>query len=73
MQRGFTIIELIIVIVIVGSLASVVLPLISRSFSGAEYVRTPSNAVLADSVSCSNGILMKNGQPIVQNGTAVKC
>jgi prepilin-type N-terminal cleavage/methylation domain-containing protein len=72
MQRGFTLIELMIVLAIIGILAAVVAPMIAGR-GQSTHVEPPSGATTVHSVSCVNGILMQNGEPFVRSGDAVKC
>ena len=79
--RGFTLIELIIVLAIIGIIASFVASIVKSLLLDNEFDIAPDSMPAGGkvierettSVKCQNGILLKNGDPVVEDGAAVKC
>ena len=79
-QTGFTLIELMIVIAILGIIASVVAPLIANKGSiggrASDQYLPPAHVVqpTGPAPTCVNGFLMRGSEPVVTSaGVAVKC
>ena len=73
-NRGYSLIELMIVIVIIGIVAAMIVP----AFTNRDTVQSaPAYSVQPTPAggehSCENGLLLKNGQPVVKDGIAVRC
>lgn len=83
-SKGFTVIELLIVVVIIGVLASVIVPLFTPSFnaisqtSSQPYPAYPQTSPSAPEMKCVNGFMFLyapsgNITQVFDNNRAVKC